>query len=50
VVHNNQRDLATCIYFSCEDKIYMFNAPDGIQRIASQAKMKFKNGMLGDLN
>ncbi|CAI2384764.1 unnamed protein product [Moneuplotes crassus] len=41
ILHNNQRDLSTCVYFQIGEKIYMFNFGDGIQRIASQAKMKF---------
>lgn len=41
VVHNNQRDLSTCLCFTSGEKLYMFNTPDGIQRIASQAKLRF---------
>ncbi|CAI2384760.1 unnamed protein product [Moneuplotes crassus] len=41
VLHNNQRDLSTCVYLHSGETLYMFNLGDGIQRIASQAKMKF---------
>lgn len=44
ILHNNQRDLSTSLYFQSDEKYFLFNCPDGIQRIASQAKMKFKNG------
>ena len=43
ILHNNSRDFSTCIYFYSENKIYLFSLCDGLQRIASQAKLKFGN-------
>ena len=41
ILHDNQRDLTTWIYLHSGENIYMFNLGDGIQRIASQAKVSY---------
>ena len=42
-ITTNNRDLKTAIYFMLEEKAYLFNCPDGFQRMALNQKMKFKN-------
>eukprot|EP00347_Sterkiella_histriomuscorum_P018145 403346620 len=41
-ITTNNRDLKSGILFSFEDKAYLFNCPDGFQRMALNQRMKFK--------
>lgn len=41
-ITTNNRDLKTSILFSFEEKAYLFNCPDGFQRMALNQKMKFR--------
>lgn len=40
-INTNNRDLKTAILLSFEEKGYLFNVPDGFQRMALNQKMKF---------
>jgi ribonuclease Z len=41
VLQNNQRDMSTSLIFETEKNLYLFSCGDGLQRIASNFKMKF---------
>jgi ribonuclease Z len=40
-ITTNNRDLKTSIYLSFDERAYLFNVPDGFQRMALNQKMKF---------
>ncbi|CDW79345.1 zinc phosphodiesterase elac [Stylonychia lemnae] len=41
-VTTNNRDLKTALLFTIEERSYLFNCPDGFQRVALSNKVKFK--------
>ena len=41
-ITTNNRDLKTAIYLCFDEWAYLFNVPDGFQRMALNQKMKFK--------
>jgi ribonuclease BN (tRNA processing enzyme) len=40
-ITTNNRDLKTAIYLLFDERAYLFNVPDGFQRMALNQKMKF---------
>jgi ribonuclease Z len=40
-ITTNNRDLKTALYVVFEERAYLFNCPDGFQRMALNQKMKF---------
>lgn len=40
-ITTNNRDLKTSIYLAFDERAYLFNVPDGFQRMALNQKMKF---------
>ena len=42
-VTTNNRDLKTSLYFAFEERAYLFNCPDGFQRLALNQKIRFKS-------
>ena len=40
-ITTNNRDLKTAIYLMFDERAYLFNVPDGFQRMALNQKMKF---------
>ena len=40
-ITTNNRDLKTALYLAFDEKAYLFNVPDGFQRMALNQKMKF---------
>lgn len=41
-ITTNNRDLKTGLVFAFENRSYLFNCPDGFQRMALNLKVKFK--------
>ena len=40
-ITTNNRDLKTALLFSIEERSYLFNCPDGFQRMALNQRMRF---------
>jgi ribonuclease BN (tRNA processing enzyme) len=40
-ITTNNRDLKTSLYLAFDERVYLFNVPDGFQRMALNQRMKF---------